>query len=454
MMNKKSDPTLKIIHILKCNCMNKYFFALVLNLFFAPGYGQNPVPAPPQQQRILLLGGTIHTGEGTVIENGAVGFESGKLKLVADASRIRIDKTAYDTVIDIRGKHVYPGLIAMNTRIGIDEIEAVRATNDFNETGSVNPSVRSLIAYNTDSKVTPTIRSNGILLAEIAPGGGLVSGQSSIVELDAWTYDDAVILPDQGIHINWPSMRIVKSGKDDADEKQLQRMVKDLDQVNKLFTDAKSYATSGNQIEKNIHLESMKGLFNGTKKLYVHCNFVKEIIAAVSMCRDLGISMVLVGGNDALMVAGLLKSQQVPVVLIKTHRLPSREDEAVDQPFTLPAQLRDSGITFAITADDFWQMRNIAFHAGTAAGHGLTKEEALQSITANPAKILNIFDRAGTLEIGKDATLIVSVGDILDMKSSNVEMAFIQGRKINLDTIQKQLNVKYRKKYGLNMANN
>ena len=450
MMNNNLKYTLRMKQILKFQLWCKYSLLLAMNLLFTYGYSQNPVPASSPQQRILLLGGVVHTAAGTVIENGAVGFEGGKLKLVADASQIRIDRTAYDTVIDTKNRHIYPGLIAMNTTIGINEIEAVRATNDFSETGSVNPSIRSLIAYNTDSKVTPTIRSNGILLAEIAPVGGLVSGQSSVVKLDAWTYDDAVMIADQGIHINWPSMRIIKSGKDDADEKQMQRMVRELDQVKKLFADAKSYATSGSKNEKNIHLESMKGLFDGSKKLYVHCNFVKEIIAAGSMCRDLGISMVLVGGNDALMAAGLLKSQQIPVVLIKTHRLPSREDEAVDQPFTLPTQLRDSGITFAITTDDFWQMRNIAFHAGTAAGHGLSKEEALQSVTASPAKILNIYNRVGSLEIGKDATLVVSGGDIMDMKSSNIEMAFIEGRRIDLDSIQKQLNAKYRKKYGLN----
>lgn len=430
--------------------MRKYIIVALTSLLIPfSGNSQNPVPAEPQQKRILLLGATIHVGEGTVIDNGALGFEKGKLKLVADATKIRIDRTAYDTIINIEGKHIYPGLIAMNTTIGINEIEAVRATNDINEIGSMNPSVRSVVAYNTDSKVTPTVRANGVLLAQIVPGGGLVSGQSSVVELDGWNYEDAVFQMDEGVHVNWPSMRRSKFVKEDADEKQQQRIDRDIAQIRKLFTDAKAYSMITVHTEKNIHLESLRGLFDGTKKLYVHCNFVKEIIAASGLCTDLGMKMVLVGGTDALLVAGLLKSKNIPVVLVKTHRLPSRDDEEVDRPFTLPSKLRDAGVSYAIAVNEFWQVRNLAFHAGTAAGHGLTKEEALQTVAAAPAKILGIYDRVGSLESGKDATLVIVSGDLFDMKSSQVEMAFIDGKQIDLDTIQSQLNRKFRKKYGL-----
>ena len=226
-------------------------------------------------------------------------------------------------------------------------------------------------------------------------------------------------------------------------------MNKELDQLRQLFTDAKAYASEKTHVEKNIHLEAMSGLFNGTQKLYVNCNFIKEIIAAISFCDEMGIKMVLIGGTDALHAAGLLRSRQIPVVLLETHRLPSREDEAIDQPFRLPAMLRDSGIAVAITADNFWQMRNIEFQAGTAAGHGMSKEEALQTITAVPAKILGIDNRVGTLESGKDATLVVSSGDILDMKTSNVVQAYIRGKQIDLNNPHTQLNEKFRNKYGL-----
>lgn len=429
--------------------MKKYIIILLTSFLPATVYGQNPVPASAQLKRILLTGGIVHIGDGKIIQNGAIGFEKGKLTLVADATVIRIDPSQYDTIIDISGKQVYPGLIALNTTIGINEIEAVRATNDISETGTLNPSVRSLIAYNTDSKVIPTVRSNGVLLAQVVPTGGIVSGQSSVVNLDAWNYEDAVYRADEGVHINWPSMRRTKQLKEDADEKQQQRLEKDLEQIKKLLTDAKSYSQTAVNGEKNIHLESLRGLFNGTKSLYVHCNFVKEIVAAAGLCSSLGIKMILVGGTDAMLAASLLKSQKIPVILLKTHRLPSREDEAVDMPFTLPARLRDAGIDFAIAVDEFWQVRNLSFNAGTAAGHGLSKEEALQAITSAPAKILGIYDKTGSLETGKDATLIITAGDILDTKSSEVIMAFINGRFIDLDNIQYQLDRKFRTKYGL-----
>ncbi len=448
MMNKYYSGFSTKYHVTK-NSMKNYISACFLVFFPALVYAQNPVPAPIQQKRILLTGGIVQIGDGKIIQNGAVGFENGKLSLVAAATVIRIDPSQYDTIIDISGKQVYPGLIALNTTLGINEIEAVRATNDMNETGTLNPSVRSLIAYNTDSKVIPTVRSNGVLLAQVVPTGGLVSGQSSVVALDAWNYEDAAYRIDEGVHINWPSMRKSKQLKDDADEKQQQRLDKEIDQLKRLLTDARAYSLQPIQSEKNIHLESLRGLFNGTKSLYVHCNFVKEIIAAAGLCNSLQIKMILVGGTDAMLVAPLLKTQKIPVIIIKTHRLPTRDDEAIDMPYNLPAQLRDAGIDFAIAVDEFWQVRNLSFNAGTAAGHGLTREEALQAITSAPAKILGIYNTTGSLEIGKDATLLVSSGDILDMKSSFVEMAFINGRSINLDNIQSQLNRKFRDKYGL-----
>lgn len=408
---------------------------------------QNPTPAGEQTKRILILGATAHIGDGTVIGNSAVGFEKGKLTLVTDATTIRIDRTAYDTIIQANGKHVYPGLIALNTTIGLNEIESIRATQDINETGSYNPSARALVAYNTDSKVTPTIRSNGVLLAQITPQGGVVPGQSSVVTLDAWNFEDAAYATDEGIHLNWPSMRTIRSRRAEVDEKQKERMEKTLSEIRTLFAEAKAYSAAKSPVA-NQHLEAMRGLFDGTKTLYVHCNYVKEIIAATGLCRDFNVRMVIVGGTDAWMVTDLLKQQDIAVVITETHRLPSREDEDIDMPFKLPSILQREGILYAITTGSFWQVRNLPFQSGQAAGHGLTKEQVLTAVTQSPAKILRVDDRTGTLETGKDATLLITGGDLFDMKSSHVESAFIAGRQISLDNIQKQLNEKYRRKYG------
>lgn len=411
---------------------------------------QVPAPASVQTKRILFTGAEAHLGNGTIISNSAIGFEGGKLKLVADVSLIKIDKTSYDTIINLSGKRIYPGLIAMNTDIGLSEIEAVRATNDFNETGNFNPSVRSIIAYNTDSKVIPTLRSNGVLMAQVSPQGGVVSGQSSVVQLDAWNYEDAAYKTDIGLELNWPSMRIYKSRKSDPEEKQKERTDKALAEIRRLFIDARAYAQAGSEEGKNQNLEALKGLFDGSKKLYVHCNYIKEIIAAISFCEELKIKMVLVGGTDALLAADLLKEYSIPVVLTNLHRLPSRDDEDVDMPYKLPYELKKAGIKFAISVSGFWQNQNLSFQAGTAAGYGLTKEEALQAITSTPSEILGINATTGTLETGKDATFIITSGDLLDMKSSIVEQAFIQGRNVSLEDTRKVSYKKYKGKYGLN----
>jgi len=410
---------------------------------------QNPAPAPSQTMRILYMGAVAHTGTGEVIQNSVVGFENGKLKLVGDATIVRIDRTAYDTIINIQGKHIYPGLIALNTQVGLSEIEAVRATNDFVEVGQVNPSARSIIAYNTDSKVIPTLRSNGVLMSHVAPQGGLVSGQSSVVVLDAWNYEDAAYKTDIGIHVNWPSMRIMKSRRSDAEEKQKERSDKSITEIKKLFNDAKAYASVKEPQEKNLHLESMRGLFDGSKMAFVHCNYVKEIISSIAFFQSLKVRMVLVGGADAWMVTDLLKAHNISVIIVNTHSLPSRDDEDLDLPYKLPVILKQAGVKFAISVSGFWQIQNLAFQAGTSAGHGLSKEDALQSVTSSAAQILGIESTVGTLEPGKDATFIITTGDLLDMKSSIVEDAFIQGRHISLDDTRKVLYRKYMDKYGL-----
>lgn len=409
---------------------------------------QNPAPAKPQSETILIMNGTAHLGNGQVIENSAIGLENGKIIMIADATRIRLDKSKYKRTINAAGKHVYPGLIDCNSTLGLTEIDLVRSTRDFYEVGQMNPNVRSVIAYNTDSKLIPTVRSNGVLLTQVTPAGGTISGQSSVVEMDGWNWEDAVYKMDEGIHLNWPQMYIYKSTPDNEENQRI-RMQKGLDEIESFFRDAKEYAAENPPAEKNVRFEAMRGLFDGSKKLYVHCDYVKEILAAVDLCKRYSIKMVLVSGADAWKVSDVLKNNNVSVIVVKTHSLPPREDEDVDLPYKLPYLLKQAGITFAITADGSWQGRNIPFQAGTAAAYGLTKEEALTSITLDAAKILGIDATVGSLEEGKDATLIISSGDVLDMRTSNIENAFIRGKEIDLDNVQKQLYRKYEDKYGI-----
>ena len=422
----------------------------ILLFITALSNAQNPAPADPSTKRILLLGGVAHIGNGKVIEQSAIGIAQGKITFIMDARGFKPDRNSFDTIIDIYGKQVYPGLIAMNTQLGINEIEAVRATHDYDEVGSVNPSSRAIIAYNTDSKVTPTVRSNGVLLAQIAPTGGMISGQSSAVELDAWNYEDAAYKTDEGIWMNFPSTQIIKASWAEPEEEQMKRSAKQMQEITSLFDNARAYAKTENSEVKNLNYEAMRGLFNQTKTLYVRGDFAKDILAAIKFCDMYHVKMVLAGGADAWMVADQLKSHNIPVILMRTQNLPRRDDEDVNLPYRLPSLLMKQGVDVAITDEGFWKDRNLPFQAGQSVGYGLTKEEALQTITLIPARILGIDKTVGTLEDGKDATLIISDGDILDMKSSVVTVAYIRGKEINLDDIQKQLYQKYLKKYKLN----
>jgi imidazolonepropionase-like amidohydrolase len=384
------------------------------------------------------------------MQNATIGFENCKIIFLEENPGIKTDATM-GKVIDCRGKQIYPGVIATNTIIGLTEIEAVRSTNDNAEVGSFNPNVKAIVSYNTDSRVTPTLRSNGVLYAQVVPQGGVVSGTSAVVQLDAWNWEDAAVKNEDGVFINWPSMFKSKGWWAEPQEFEMNKDYdKQLNELKDYFKDAKGYFEVGAHEKTNLGLESMKGLFDKTKNLYVSVNYVKEIQNAIAFGEELGVNVVLVGAKDSYMIADVLAQKKIPVILSKCHDLPTYEDDDIQQPYKTPAILQKAGVLYCISIGAFWQERNLMFEAGSASAYGLTKEEALQTVTINPAKILKLDNRIGTLEKGKDASLIISTGDLLDMKTSNIEQAFINGRQIDLSNKQKALNEKFSKKYGLN----
>jgi len=427
----------------------KIYFQSLLFLFFTTVYAQaQQTPAPPQSENILITGATAHLGNGTVIKNSAIAFEKGKLTIVADATTIRIDPTNYKT-IDASGKHIYPGFIAPNTQLGLKEIAAVRATRDASEIGSLNPNLRAIIAYSTDSEVTPTVRSNGVLMAQIVPQGGRIPGQSSIVNLDAWNWEDAAYTTDEGIHLRWPRM-FRFSGWWSSNPGEIKKNDKYEEQKNafeQLFKDAQAYAKKDKASKVNLKLEAMRGLFDKSKTLYVHTQEMKTMTEAIFFAESFGVRLVLVGARESWMMTDLLKEKNISVVLDQVQSLPSRIDEDIDQPFKTPALLQEAGVDYCFSMDGFWQQRNLPFQAGQAVGYGLAYEDAVAALTLQTAKILGIDKTLGSLEIGKDATLFVSEGDALDMRTCKVTAAFIQGRMIDLDNKQKALYRKFKKKY-------
>ncbi|MGB1120493.1 MAG: amidohydrolase family protein [Saprospiraceae bacterium] len=406
-------------------------------------------PAPKQSESILIIGATAHLGTGEAIENSAIGFENGKITFVGTADKA--DKTAFATIINATGKDVYPGFIAPNNQLGLVEIEAVRATRDDREVGFFNPNIRSIIAYNTDSKVTPTIRSNGVLLSQITPQGGRISGQSSVVQLDAWNWEDATVNTDEGIWMSWPRYYTWTGWWAEPGEiKMNDDYNEQVQAIKDYFKEAKAYANAQPSDEKNLKFEAMKGLFldgEKSKTLYVRVDFSKAMMEVVNFAKAEDIEVVLVGANDAWMITDFLKENDISLIISQTHRLPSREDEDVDMPFKTPKILSDAGINFALSINDMWQQRNLPFQAGHAVGYGLDYEKAVQAVTLNPAEIMGIEDTYGSLETGKSATLFISKGDVLDMRTCEVEQAFIDGREIDLNNKHKALYEKFKAKY-------
>ncbi|HXC03473.1 MAG TPA: amidohydrolase family protein [Bacteroidia bacterium] len=424
-------------------------------LFLFPSLlnAQNPYPAPAQTKSILILNGTAHLGNGQVIENAAIGFRAGKLDLVADATTLRLTANAYDTTINAMGKQIYPGFIATNTSLGLTEIESVRATLDARETGSMNPNVRAGISFNSDSKIIPTMRTNGVLMAQVAPRGGLLSGTSAVMDLDGWNWEDMAYRMDDGVYMAWPKQSS-RSWTDDGPGplQQNTEFNKQVSALQHFFADAKSYNEAGKQEEKNLRFEAMRNVFSGTENLYVRADNVKEITETVDFAKTYGIkNLVLVGAQDAWMVTPLLKTNNVKVILGRVHSLPDKTDDDVDLPFRVPYLLHQAGITYTLCMEgdqEYHLNRNLPFNAGTTAAYGLSKEEALQSITLSAAQILGIDKTTGSLEPGKDATLFISTGDALDMRTNQVLFAFIRGKKLDMNNEQKALSDRYKKKYG------
>lgn len=434
------------------------FFALAMVLTFSLNthtvFSQVPSPIQQKHKTILLQNGFAHIGTGEVITTASIGIAEGKILFVKNTLTYELVKSEWDTIIDLNGQHVYPGFIAPNVTAGLTEIDAVRATRDFNETGEYNPNVRALIAYNTDSKILYTIRTNGVLVTQATPRGGIISGTSAIMALDGWNWEDAVYKADDGIHLNWPEKYNrygwwAEPGGNNSNENY--ERVKN--EIWDFCERAKAYINEKFPDETDLKLEAMRRIFNGDQRLFIHVDFAPEMNDVIDFSRHFEIKFpVIVGGYDAPMIADRLKENHFSIVLNRPHSLPEFEDDFMSAYYELPFKLKEAGLLFCIsTAGDMEVMntRNLPFLAGTARAYGLSEEDAIAAVSLNAAKIVGIDERLGSLEPGKDATFFVSQGDALDMRTNNVTMAMIRGNYLDLSNHQKELYEKYCKKYGL-----
>ena len=428
--------------------MKKILFTLSCVCSLAIATAQQ-TPAANQVKSILIQGATLHIGDGSVLENGMLGIDNGKIVELGEAGT---QQNSYATTIDAKGKHLYPGFIAANSTVGMVEIDAVRPTNDLNEIGTFLPHIRTIIAYNAESKVVESLRPNGILTAQIVPTRGRIAGSSSVVQLDAWNWEDASLKTDEGIHVYWP--RSYRRGNASKGEDPLvydqKNYSKQVDELKQYLVKAKTFQKG--ERPKNLPNAALAGVFTGAQQVYLHAKEKRQILDGIDLLKKQGIQhIVLVGGDDAHLVLPYLKEHNIPVILSRPHRLPNTADEDVKLPFKMAKLLMDAGLTITIDVSgrmERMNTRNLPFYAGTFAAYGVAKEKAVEMITLNAAKILGIDERLGSLEVGKDATVFIAEGDALDMRTNQLSHAFIQGREISLETHQTELWKRYMEKFS------
>ncbi|SDL26848.1 Imidazolonepropionase [Salinimicrobium catena] len=419
-------------------------------LFISATVFAQQTPAPEQTTPVTIVGATAHIGNGEVIKNSLIILEDGKIRTITDATSTKMPYRG--TVIEAQGKHVYPGFIAPNSTLGLVEIDAVKQSDDEDELGEMLPHVRSIIAYNAESQVVESMRPNGVLIGQITPRGGRISGTSSIVQFDAWNWEDAVLKENDGLHINWPNT--VRRGRwwqgEEPGIKPNDDYEKDLLKLSEFIRNAKAYL-AGPRTDTNLPFEAMENVFAGNKRIYIHADAEKEIIDILAFKKEHDLkNVVLVGGYDAFKVADQLKENDIPVLVGRVHETPNLEDQDYDLPYKMAHLLNEKGLLVGLeTSGGMERMnsRNLPFYAGTVVAFGADKEEALKMITSNTAKILGVDDQMGTLEVGKDATLFISEGDALDMRTNKLTKAYIQGRDISLESHQTELAKRYSEKF-------
>lgn len=429
--------------------MNK-FIILLITLSFA--FSQTPVPGKEQSNPILLKGGDLYTITNGIMKSTDILFDKGKIIQIGK----NISAPANAEVVDVTGQHVYPGLIAPYTLLGLTEINAVEVSNDNAEFGTFTPEVVAMTAYNADSEITPVVRAHGITHALSTPSGGMISGRASFVQLDAWSAEHATVIKDAGLIVNMPRMSVFNAWWNPVPEKkQLEDIKNNIKMLHDYFEKARIYAQvkEANKLDHtDIRMEAMFDYMIGKKKVFITANSYKQIEAAVNLVNTFKLNAVLVQASDIMLAVDMVKASGMSVLLRMTQNVPNHSDHGYDQFYSLPAELAKTGIPFVLSASgrgmqgNTWGNSNLAFSAGQAVGFGLDKDHALRALTIDAAKMFGVEDQLGSLEVGKSATIVVSRGDILDAMTQKVLHEYIDGRKVDLLNRHKGLYNKFKQK--------
>lgn len=405
---------------------------------------------PPQEQAVVLRGATIHTVTNGVIEKGTIVLDGGRIRAIGKDLAI----PAGAKVVDLTGKHIYPGLIDAYSTVGISEIGAVDVSNDVNEIGDFNPNVRADVAVNAESRHIGTTRSAGVLVAFSTPGGGVISGLSSAMSLEGWTWEEMSMKGAAALNVNWPDPNARPRrfggggppGGRGGPQEAPKTYAEQVQELKDFFAEARAYrdaVKAGQTVRTDTRYASMGPALDGAIPVVVAADGVAQINDAITWAKEEKLRLVIRGGRDAIHVADRLKAENVPVILTSTMAAPDRNYEGYDGAYTMPARLHAAGVKIAISGGSGALYSNrLPWEAGVAVAFGLSEEEALKAVTINAAEMMGVSDKVGSLEVGKEATLLITTGTPLDM-TSNIEQSYIQGREINMLDIQKFFFEKY-----------
>jgi imidazolonepropionase-like amidohydrolase len=419
---------------------------LALVMAPVPSEAQVRMTVPPQSEPIALQGATIHTVTNGVIENGIIVFDDGVITAVG----VDVTIPSGARVVDVSGKHIYPGLIDAYTTVGISEIGAVDMSNDVREVGDFNPNIRAELAVNAESRHIGTSRSAGVLTAITTPAGGLIPGMSSAMALEGWTWEEMSMEGAAALNVNWPDPNPPRWGRwgrdQEGDREDRPTYSERVQELKDFFAQARAYrdaVTAGEEIRTDSRYQAMIPVFDREIPVIVAANGAAQINDAITWARAEGLRLVIRGGNDAVHVADRLAAEQVPVILTSTMDAPERDHEGYDAAYRRAAELYRAGVKFAISGgSSALYTDRLGYEAGVAVAFGLPEEEAVKAVTINAAELLGLDDRIGSLEPGKQATLLITTGTPIDM-TSDIEQAYIQGRELDMNDIQKHFFEKY-----------
>lgn len=391
-----------------------------------------------------LVGATVHPVSGPAIPNAVVLVEDGRIAAVGANVAVPADAER----VDLAGLHLYPGMIAANTVLGLAEVSSVAGTVDVAEGGTLNPNARAIVAVNPDSEIIPVTRANGVLTVVSATTGGVLSGTSALWNLDGWTWEEMRVREPIALHLRWPG-----GGRGNAEERN-KRRDEQLNELTGAFADARAYAKAhdagapkGRVHERDVRWEAMLPAIRKEIPVFVHANQAEQIEAALDFAEKEDLRIVIVGGKDAPHLADRLAAARVPVIVENVLSMPNRTWEPYDAAYTVAARLHEAGVPFCISTGDgafsVANLRNLPYEAAMAAAYGLPAEEALKAVTLYPARILGVDERLGSIEPGKDANLIATDGDPLEIRTQ-VLRAWIGGRAIDMETRHTRFYERYR----------